>query len=996
MDDSCLVISNDGGLSVDYDDKQNTAVAYREFLLPPGTYDLSIAWRVEGDDDKDCMYVSWAPATTKIQSSVAGMDGLVLTFAKELGKNGERYLSGQKEWHVSLSQVAVLGSGQTPQLYRLYLVWDNDEKASAGSAACVDFIQIVESECLKPEGLTFDYGNSALDVSWDVGTASKYEVMWRKFGDKNMTDNGVTTGTHSQIRDIPEGLYDVFVRSICDDDTSIWVCRNNIFCYDPSLHCIDYLDLTGPDVVCTWGDFQNPRKHIEIIDDGPDARTSIHTRMTVQGETDPRTGGQLKTIPDGALASIRLSNWTEETSPSGSISYEYEVKPDAAMLLLRYAAVLQYQAEHPSKDQTRILIRVYDEDGDLVSPCTEADFNAADVSGGNTRGWKTYDPEVDGSFEDDGIIYRSCPIKWLDWSAPLGVNLSSQVGKKVRIEIILYACVANFHFAYTYFTLDCASGALEGYSCGEQENYSAKAPDGFAYEWYRLDDPDKTVICRDRELSVPAQQADTFVCDVIYKEKSDCRFPLYAYLVPRLPVAKFTPEHKPRNCENWLLLRNSGGVMSDGALTDAKFDYIEWTVTDLSTGKATVITDSLSPELRFPDRGDTISVRLLTKLSHCDSVMEIERFVVPPIGKTDTTVVREVCSLPYIFDNKQYDTPGIYPVEYVNDAGCRSVLTLDLRYEERVDTTIYDTICMGDTCLFGERKFTTSSPAEGYLRTIDSSKGCDSVITLHLTVIDAVVAEFGQSDDVCADSSYFDIPCTFSSGEAGAYSLRFDSKALDAGFVDVDSALLTDGYLRIALPEITTRPDRYSADVLFHTSRCGDYSVPLQFTVNYPVAGIMEQKWNDAIALLNREHNYGQFEYSHYQWYRNGVAIPGADRSYLYIGEDFVETDEYRVELTRAGEQEAIMSCALSPVKRVGEAPHIAVRTLQNVRALAVEPLPAVRGVARWYTPAGLLVKESVVLPEDGLIDMPSTRGIYVLNLVFPTETLTCKVVIEE
>lgn len=59
--DSCLLISDNDTLSAAYNNTvQNTAVAYREFYLEPGEYDLSVAWRGMGDKKNDCMYVCWA------------------------------------------------------------------------------------------------------------------------------------------------------------------------------------------------------------------------------------------------------------------------------------------------------------------------------------------------------------------------------------------------------------------------------------------------------------------------------------------------------------------------------------------------------------------------------------------------------------------------------------------------------------------------------------------------------------------------------------------------------------------------------------------------------------------------------------------------------------------------------------------------------------------------------------------------------------------------
>ena len=47
---------------------------------------------------------------------------------------------------------------------------------------------------------------------------------------------------------------------------------------------------------------------------GYDNENSLHTIQYIPGDTDPRTGGQLKTIPDDEIASVRLGGLWDKTS----------------------------------------------------------------------------------------------------------------------------------------------------------------------------------------------------------------------------------------------------------------------------------------------------------------------------------------------------------------------------------------------------------------------------------------------------------------------------------------------------------------------------------------------------------------------------------------------------------------------------------------------------------------------------------------------------------
>lgn len=1005
--DSCLLISDNDTLSAAYNNTvQNTAVAYREFYLEPGEYDLSVAWRGMGDKKNDCMYVCWAPVSTtvNITASIAGIGDMpVEKYACAMGESNRNYLSGQADWTVSRVKVRVENkAGNDPVAYRLYLVWDNDNKRGNNPSACVDYVQLSKASCESPAGVGCEFDEGELVLSWS-GSASEYEVRYRKSGEKEMGYAGKTSERSMTLGYAEEGLYDFSIRPICGSDTGIWVEVNRMFAYNPMQHCLNYLSLTDPNVECTYGDFLNPYKYKGRPVDNGRVKSSIHTRYDVKGETDPRTGGRLKTIPDDEIASIRLSNWTEGTddqkvkSPSGSISCKFTVKDETPILLVRYAAVLQYSTNHTeASEQTQISVRVFGEDGKLVEDCAEIEFNALDVNDNKTRGWETYNPLTEGSVERDSIVHRECEIKWLDWGLPLGINLSGHEGEEVKVQITLKACAQDYHFAYTYFTLNCSSGEMQGYSCGEEEQYTAIAPEGFDYEWYRKSDPSESVMHRERVLTVPASDVDTFVCNLVHREKRDCKFPLYAYLVPKVPEASFTYEHAPHDCKNRIRLSNASGVMVNDALSTSEVcDYTEWRIENLSTGEVTTI-DSLNPEYMMDNAGGRLRVSLITGISTCRDTAEME-ITVPAIGDYRDTVEVNACRLPYKYKGEGYGE-GEHILGSQSKSGCDTVITLRVWYTPAMDTTIYDTICSGVEYEFVNGvKFTTGSPAEGYVGTVKSSSGCDSVITLHLEVIPEVEVRFEVPGEVCADDSGFTVTYDMTAGVPTAYSMKFDEAARAAGFADVEEARLEEGSMYVAMPEGVVRPDRYAVSVLLHTPGCEVYEERLDFTVLYPVRGIMEQKWNDVVALLNSHHNCGEYEYARHQWYRNGDAIPGATASYLYIGEGgvrFDTGDEYRVMLTRVGESEGIMSCAMKPEVRP-EGGSITLRQPQGAGRVYVEPVPTVECVGRWYTSTGVYCGEERVSEADGSIAKPVIPGVYVLHLISESERCAIKVVVE-
>lgn len=1015
MGDSCLIISNNNGSTPAYTaDKPGMSVAYIDLVLPSGTdYDISFAWRCMGQELNDGFYVYLQPQSSKrIESSLSStVSAEVSGNALQFGAAKQRRLYGGKRWAIAETTFAVPPMGGKPVAYRLYFIWHNDAAGASDMAVCIDNIQIAAKSDANPRPTDVDcsYDGESANLSWKGAADASYQVVYRRYGEKSVSDtiDVVKNATSTPIPDMSEGVYDFFVRTTsASGDTSVWTVLSNKLIY--TVQCIDYLNLKAEN--CTFSDkgdgsvHADPYKNTGVLDFGFDNwEDSRHTVHYLPDETDPYTtvGGGLKTVGPHSVASVRIGN--NQGAGAESVSYPYTLYPkDSTILLIDYAIVYE-SPNHPNEEeQPFVKIEILDENGNLINDdglrCNEVYFYPP-VKGDNSQDnvWILEDGDKfvdkDGNKEDD--------ILWRDWST-MGINLLSisenlTLPKDIKIRVTVSDCAFEKHFSHAFFSIRCGKAIVDAYSCGEAETLKASAPPGFEYRWYNHKTPG-TTITTNREFEIPVADADTFMCDVIFAGKGQCYFTMPVYLVPRVAKADFVPEHRPHDCRNLLVLRNTGGVMSDGVLTGKPCDKIKWTVTDLSTGKDTVMT-SVSPELYFPPEGDTISIRLYTDLGtpECFDEKEWQEYIVPSIvGGRDTTVVRHVCQFPYTFNGEPYTEPGDYKIPYTNYAGCQSELTLKLSYLEPVhEPPVFDTICMGDTCyLFEGRKFFTSGD---YIRTIPSSMGCDSLITtLHLYVIDSVSVEFGSTYDACADSAYFDMPYSLLSGEPVAYSLRFGAKASGAGFADVDSVEITDGYLRIALPEKVVRPDVYATDVVFHTDSCGAYTVPLSFTVNYPVKDIMVQKWNDVIALLNSEHNYGGFEYSQYQWYRNGEAISGATGSYLYIGSQggqFSETDEYRVRLTRSGEQLAIMSCPLKPEKRAAEG-YITLVAVQSTRTVSVSPSPTEQGVARWYTPSGLLVSQQVVAPFATSIPMPATAGIYILQLELPAETVKCKVVV--
>ncbi|MEI6313209.1 MAG: gliding motility-associated C-terminal domain-containing protein, partial [Bacteroidota bacterium] len=132
----------------------------------------------------------------------------------------------------------------------------------------------------------------------------------------------------------------------------------------------------------------------------------------------------------------------------------------------------------------------------------------------------------------------------------------------------------------------------------------------------------------------------------------------------------------------------------------------------------------------------------------CDSFLTLNLTVNP----TSTgTINATICSnQTYLFNGVNRNTTGAYLDTFVNFRGCDSVVTLNLTVNPTTTGIINATICSNQTYLFnGINRNTTGV----YIDTFVNFRGCDSVVTLNLTVLLTSTGIINQS--ICAGSSYF-------------------------------------------------------------------------------------------------------------------------------------------------------------------------------------------------------------------------------------------------
>ncbi len=124
----------------------------------------------------------------------------------------------------------------------------------------------------------------------------------------------------------------------------------------------------------------------------------------------------------------------------------------------------------------------------------------------------------------------------------------------------------------------------------------------------------------------------------------------------------------------------------------------------------------------------------LTGRAGCDSVVVLDLEIVSILFETlDTTICADAV---YPQDGNIYDAPGTYTDTLTSFLGCDSVITLNLSIAPAIVQDTLATICFGEAFMIGSEAF--SDPGN-YVRTISAVNGCDSMVMLELAVLDPAI-----------------------------------------------------------------------------------------------------------------------------------------------------------------------------------------------------------------------------------------------------------------
>ncbi len=1046
-----LYISADNGDTDHFTAATNVQYAYRDVVLPAGSYCLTFDWRCMGSPNSS-LYVCTAPKSqvNTLQADIltSSINERVLSWAKSFNPTAEggRFV-GSSQWRNYSSRFSSNGKTEI----RIVFAWSNSNKDTTFAmpiAACIDNIQITPANCAQPTSLEATATCDTVILTWE-GLSEKYEVEYRRTGTEKWHIQTNIYQSESQyntliLEGMDEGVYDFRVRGVCNDTLySAYRYLNSFVLFCPDNHCLNYADLENPNITCYYGTYQNPYMAVGVIDHGANSKDSRHTVNKDLSAYDPRTNNQLPLVPEGEFISIRLGNWNINQQAE-AIEFDYVVDAEtAAILLLRYAVVLEDPGHATSEPQFRL--EILDEYGSLIDPtCGVADFT---YSQGVAAGWK-----------------RTNDVAWKPWTT-IGLNLEEYDGQMLKIRLTSMDCGLGAHYGYAYFTIGCADARIYGTSCGNEAQMSIEAPDGFDYEWYNKYD---SLVATTQQLSVNPDDTTTYRCHLSYKEEKTCGFDLYSSASPRFPIADFAYKYAPADCRNIVRFTNKSHIftMFDSVPEhhyDQECDAYEWVFSGDNLSSSIQSTDK-NPIVTFPSEGGTYTATLFSSIAEGACVEDTTfTITIPAIYDTDEAKDTTICEGSYFsWDKYVIAEAGEFVAENKSMAGCDSTVTMHVTLAPQSSTYLGDTtvcaeipLCEGDDCY----KLRESGL---WVRFFTNQYGCDSTITMQVTMQDSILPtivvndvtdevasgsihlggtgydyylldgeknapldklnggiynleffnDFGCSIDTtivmnfsclqvqleeplfaCTDDDKWLVPFVVDSGVPTTYSLAFDTEALAQGFQNVDSLKMPTEYFEIPISP-TAVPGIYHVQLILHDVLCEDVVVDLTLPLHYS-QDVIFQRWDDVLSIRNVNPQNGDTivgEFIAFQWMKNGEVIEGATQSY-YVAGDGLDTEATYTCVFTLQDSIQLTTCGFTPE------PYIKGVTVQPTQAHTQQTLQIISptaGAVACYSSTGLLISSGDIEAGTNSFEAPAMQGVYILRVAVEGEVETFRITVSD
>jgi len=232
--DSCLYISDNGGLSNNYSNNSCVVWAYRDvYFTPAGEYTLTFDWKCYGYSTSDYMLVFVGNPTTVTASTAtttytapAGAVALL----NELRTSYQTYFNGydgsgynNTTWNTYSSLLDGSYSGTTK---RIYFAWINNSYSSNQGPAAVDNISIAPVACARPMNLSIVHVDTTnITLNWvPASDETDFEIVIStdpQFIIDTCTNRFFVSDTVITISSLlPNTAYYIYIRANCGQTTN--------------------------------------------------------------------------------------------------------------------------------------------------------------------------------------------------------------------------------------------------------------------------------------------------------------------------------------------------------------------------------------------------------------------------------------------------------------------------------------------------------------------------------------------------------------------------------------------------------------------------------------------------------------------------------------------------------------------------------------------------------------------------------------------------------
>lgn len=220
---------------------------------------------------------------------------------------------------------------------------------------------------------------------------------------------------------------------------------------------------------------------------------------------------------------------------------------------------------------------------------------------------------------------------------------------------------------------------------------------------------------------------DRLCCKVISLNNPNCFFTLWTSLTSRYPMADFTTTNTP--CSYEYVFDNQSFVSSSQMVAVPTGESCESAYWDFGDGTT---SNDFAPTHTFPGPGN-YNVTMVARINNGQCTDTLTAVVNVLEHQVTGAVIDTAVCVQYQWNDSLYQQSGNYVQHFQNVHGCDSAVTLHLTIHQPATSTFSATACSSYT--WNGQTYTQSGD---YVQHFQTVHGCDSAVTLHLTILQTV------------------------------------------------------------------------------------------------------------------------------------------------------------------------------------------------------------------------------------------------------------------